>query len=76
MNISALGIDVGKNVFHVFGVDQNGKPSVRKKLTRKKLFEFLVNLPGTDQNRHSYLTHAKRGVPCRQTGRWAPESAC
>ena len=45
MNISALGIDVGKNVFHVFGVDQNGKPSVRKKLTRKKLFEFLVNLP-------------------------------
>jgi len=45
MNTSALGIDVGKNVFHVFGVDQKGQPSVRKKLTRKKLFEFLVNLP-------------------------------
>lgn len=45
MNISALGIDVGKNVFHVFGVNQNGKPGVRKKLTRKKLFEFLVYLP-------------------------------
>ena len=45
MNTSVLGIDVGKNVFHVFGVDQNGHPSVRKKLTRKKLFEFLANLP-------------------------------
>lgn len=45
MNVSVLGIDVGKSVFHVFGVDEKGKPSVRKKLTRKKLFEFLVNLP-------------------------------
>jgi len=45
MDVSVLGIDVGKSVFHVFGVDGSGHPSVRRTLTRKKLFEFLVDLP-------------------------------
>lgn len=39
MNISKkvdrMGTDLGKNTFHVFGVDESGLPAVRKKLRRK-----------------------------------------
>ena len=45
MNITVLGIDIGKNVFHLFGMDSGGREVLRKKLTRKKLFAFMVNLP-------------------------------
>ncbi len=43
--ISRIGIDLGKNLFHLFGVNQAGKPVLRKKLKRKKLLDFLVQLP-------------------------------
>ena len=31
MNITTLGIDLGKNVFHLHGVDEHGKPVVQKR---------------------------------------------
>ena len=37
-----LGIDIGKNVFYLFGVDAQGTPVLRKKLRRGALLEFLV----------------------------------
>ena len=43
--IARLGIDLGKNVFYVFGVDIQGQPVQRKKLRRGELLEFLARLP-------------------------------
>lgn len=43
--ISVLGIDLGKNWFHLVGIDSNGNPVYRKRLNRSQLAEFAVNLP-------------------------------
>ena len=40
-----IGIDVGKNLFHVHGVDHHGKRCLRKKLTRGQLPELIAQLP-------------------------------
>ena len=40
-----LGIDIGKNVFYLFGVDAQGTPVLRKKLRRGALLEFLAQQP-------------------------------
>lgn len=45
MKIRTLGIDLAKSVFHVYGVDTLGKRCIRKRLSRKKLREFMANLP-------------------------------
>ena len=45
MNIKTLGIDIAKNSFHVYGVDYKGKKLTSKSITRKKLPEFIANLP-------------------------------
>src|SRR5258708_7396228 len=44
MKITVMGIDLAKNIFQIHGVDEKGKV-VRKKLTRKKLMEFIANTP-------------------------------
>jgi transposase len=44
MNVYVLGIDVGKTVFHVVGLDQRGEVVVRKKLSRKQLLAYTANL--------------------------------
>lgn len=40
-----IGIDVGKNLFHVHGVDCRGKRVLRNKFTRRQLPEFIAQLP-------------------------------
>ena len=40
-----MGIDLGKNTFHVFGVDESGSTVVKKKLRRKQLLEYFANRP-------------------------------
>jgi transposase len=45
MKITTLSIDLAKHVFHVFGADRRGRIVLRKKLTRKRLAQFVVNLP-------------------------------
>jgi transposase len=44
-NIKVLGIDLAKNVFQLHGTNGQGKCVLRKRLSRKKLKEFLVQLP-------------------------------
>ncbi|EFA9656776.1 IS110 family transposase [Escherichia coli] len=46
-NVSLIGIDLGKNSFHVHCQDATGRALNRKKFTRTKLFEFLANSPST-----------------------------
>ena len=43
--VGRLGIDLGKNVFHLFGVDHQGQPVLRKKLRRTELLTMLGKLP-------------------------------
>lgn len=43
--VSTVGIDLGKSIFHLFGVNQAGKPVLRKKLKRNSLLSYLVPLP-------------------------------
>jgi transposase len=44
MRITSLAIDIAKEKFHLFGVDQNNKVAIDKAMGRKKLMSFLVNL--------------------------------
>ncbi len=45
MNITTVGIDLAKNVFHLHGVDGNGKVMLRKRMSRRRVLEWAVNLP-------------------------------
>lgn len=40
---TVYGIDIGKNVFHVVGLDQHGKPIQRAKFGRTTIFSFFAN---------------------------------
>ena len=42
--VARIGIDIGKNTFHLFGVDQRGQPQLRKRLNRKQLLMYLANI--------------------------------
>lgn len=44
-DIKVVGIDLAKTVFHLQGVNEKGEMVVRKKLSRRKLAEFMVRLP-------------------------------
>src|SRR6266404_9429199 len=43
--MSVLGIDIAKRVFHAVGMDERGKIVLRKRLSRHDLLPFLVKLP-------------------------------
>ena len=43
--VARLGIDLAKNVFHVYAVDQRDRPVFSRSLTRKQLRELLATLP-------------------------------
>lgn len=43
-NIKVIGIDLAKNIFHLHGVNEQGKVIMRKKLNRRKVAEFMVRL--------------------------------
>ena len=47
MQTTVIGIDLGKSSFHLVGHDCHGQIQFRKKLSRPKLCEFLVNHPQT-----------------------------
>ena len=38
MEVHMIGIDLGKTVFHLVGLNQGGEVVVRKKLSRKQFF--------------------------------------
>jgi transposase len=42
---ATYGIDIGKNVFHVVGLDQQGRPVQRAKFSRTTIFRFFANAP-------------------------------
>ena len=44
-NINVVGIDLAKEIFQIHGNDKHGRCVVKKRLTRRKLPDFLANLP-------------------------------
>jgi len=46
-NPTVIGIDIGKNNFHLIGLDDAGEIVMRRKLSRRQLAERLVNLPSS-----------------------------
>jgi transposase len=46
MAVVTVGIDLAKNVFAVYGVNESGKPDlVRPEVTRAKLLKLIAHLP-------------------------------
>jgi transposase len=43
--IPTIGIDLGKNSFHLIGQDERGAIVLRLKLTRTQLTQRLANIP-------------------------------
>ncbi|MGS6255481.1 IS110 family transposase, partial [Enterobacter asburiae] len=46
-NSPLIGIDLGKNCFHIQCQDRRGKAVYRKKFTRPNIIEFLATCPAT-----------------------------
>ncbi len=45
MEFASIGIDLGKNTFHLVALNRHGKVVIRKKLSRKQLLAYAANLP-------------------------------
>jgi len=45
MQITTIGLDLAKNVFHMVGLNQAGKMQLRKKLKRNQVLAYFANLP-------------------------------
>lgn len=43
--LSVVGIDIAKRVFHLVGMDERGKIILRKRLARGEVLSFMANLP-------------------------------
>src|SRR5215211_3753081 len=44
-SIATIGIDLGKNIFHLIGMDARGRIVLRRKVARGQLLQCLANLP-------------------------------
>jgi transposase len=44
MELHTIGVDLGKTVFHLVGMNLRGEVMVRKKLSRRQLLQFTANL--------------------------------
>lgn len=44
-NCTTIGIDIGKNTFHLIGFDDRGSIVLRQRLSRGQLERRLVNMP-------------------------------
>ena len=44
MNIDTIGLDIAKTIFHLIGLDHNGKQVLKKKLRRGQMLSYFANL--------------------------------
>ena len=47
MQITSIGIDLGKTTFHLVALDERGKVVIRQKFSRKQLLAYTANLPSS-----------------------------
>lgn len=43
--ISTVGLDLAKNVFHIHGIDATGREIIRRQLRRGEVLKFFASLP-------------------------------
>jgi transposase len=43
--VTTIGLDIAKNVFHAHGTDTSGRPLFSRKISRTKLLEFFAKQP-------------------------------
>ncbi len=43
--VATIGVDIGKNAFHLIGLDKKGAIVLRQKLSRGQVFARLANIP-------------------------------
>ena len=46
MNSSVIGLDIAKNIFHMYSIEANGQV-IKKKLKRPELLTFFANYPAS-----------------------------
>ena len=44
MNVSVIGIDLAKRIFHIIGLNQQGRKILKKKLRRAEMLTYFANL--------------------------------
>ncbi len=44
-HVQFIGLDIAKNVFHIHGADNTGRPVVRRQLRRAQVLRYFANLP-------------------------------
>ena len=45
MEVSAIGLDLAKNVFQIHGVDASGRIVIRRAIRRSQVLPFFAKLP-------------------------------
>ena len=45
MTVTVLGIDLGKTVFHIIGMNEHGRIALKKRCSRSQLLKLLANMP-------------------------------
>ena len=63
MEIHTIGIDLGKTVFHLVGLNARGEVVVRKKCSRDQILRFTANLASV-LDRHGGLRRSALSGPC------------
>ena len=58
--VATIGLDIGKNTFHLVGLDKRGAIAMRIKVSRNQLIRRLVALPSRPRGR---LWLASRRAP-------------
>jgi len=46
MSVTTIGIDLAKNVFHIHGVDADGRSVLRRKTSRAGFERLMAGIPG------------------------------
>ena len=45
LTVATIGIDIGKNAFHIVGLDQRGAIALRQRWSRGQVYARLANIP-------------------------------
>lgn len=66
--IHIMGIDLGKNWFHLVGINTNGKIVLRKKLSRQKIIPFMADIDACIVSMESCPGSQYLGRKCKDMG--------
>ena len=68
MQLQAIGIDLGKSLFHLVGVDEMGNVVVRKRCSRTQLLAYTANLEVQRIGMEAGADHIFWHGPCGSKG--------